>query len=624
MPDFFPQYEHAPVSSFQEVLNVLDDKSQSKREKGDVFEQLVKAFIEEDRAQAERFDRVWLWQDWPENGGRPDLGADLVARQRNDGGLVAIQCKFYGPNTAIDYDDVAHFISEYTRDQFSSGIFVSTTSTWTRNADEAFEDRGDKPVVRWGREVFEKSSIDWQNFSLMRPKSLGRRATKQLWDYQRQALEVTMDGFDKYDRGKLIMACGSGKTFTSLRIAEQVAKVGGSVLFLTPSISLLSQSLIEWANDAELPLKTIAVCSDTRAGQRGDDDGDISPNDLIEPASTNPEKLSSQFSRIESNSSMTAVFSTYQSLDVVAAAQTQGLPEFDLIVCDEAHRTTGVKGTDLTGADESNFQRVHDNRFIAGKKRLYMTATPRIYSDSVKHKANERLVPLASMDDESIYGPEFHRLGFGRAIELGILADYKVLIFDVDMEQVGIDLDTFLSSYESDVNLDNGARMIGCWNGLRKRGAKGVEFGNDSEPARRAVAFSNTIDQSKLFERYFPQVVESCIRAGSQDAEVSPLMCDVKHVDGTQHALARADHLAWLRAEPDAGVCKILTNARCLTEGIDVPALDAILFLHPRRSEIDVVQAVGRVMRKSEGKQFGYIILPIAQAPGASPAGDRQ
>ena len=373
MPDFFPQYEHAPVSSFQEVLNVLEDKSQSKREKGDVFEQLVKAFIEEDRAQAERFDRVWLWQDWPENGGRPDLGADLVARQRNDGGLVAIQCKFYGPNTAIDYDDVAHFISEYTRDQFSSGIFVSTTSTWTRNADEAFEDRGDKPVVRWGREVFEKSSIDWQNFSLMRPKSLGRRATKQLWDYQRQALEVTMDGFDKYDRGKLIMACGSGKTFTSLRIAEQLAKVGGSVLFLTPSISLLSQSLIEWANNAELPLKTIAVCSDTRAGQRGDDDGDISPNDLIEPASTNPEKLSSQFSRIESNRSMTAVFSTYQSLDVVAAAQTQGLPEFDLIVCDEAHRTTGVKGTDLTGADESNFQRVHDNRFIAGKKRLYMT-----------------------------------------------------------------------------------------------------------------------------------------------------------------------------------------------------------------------------------------------------------
>ena len=191
------------------------------------------------------------------------------------------------------------------------------------------------------------------------------------------------------------------------------------------------------------------------------------------------------------------------------------------------------------------------------------------------------------MDDASIYGPEFHRLGFGRAIELGILSDYKVLIFDVDMEQVGVDLDAFLSDYGSEINLNNGARMIGCWNGLRKRGAVGVDFGDDPKPARRAVAFSNTIEQSKLFERYFPQVVESCIKAGSQDADQSPLHCEVKHVDGTQHALARADHLAWLRGEPDDGGCKILTNARCLMEGIDIPALDAVLFLHPRRSEID-------------------------------------
>ena len=150
------------------------------------------------------------------------------------------------------------------------------------------------PVLRWGQEVFEKSSIDWKSFNLARPKTLGRRDTKQLWDFQKQAVEDTVDGFQEQERGKLIMACGSGKTFTALRIAEQVAGVGGSVLFLTPSISLLSQSLIEWANDAELPLKTLAVCSDAKAGKRGDDDGDITPNDLIEPASTNPEKLVSQ------------------------------------------------------------------------------------------------------------------------------------------------------------------------------------------------------------------------------------------------------------------------------------------------------------------------------------------
>ena len=196
---------------------------------------------------------------------------------------------------------------------------------------------------------------------------------------------------------------------------------------------------------------------------------------------------------------------------MVATAQKQpnGLPEFDLIVCDEAHRTTGVSAKRLTGKDESNFQRVHDNEFIVGKKRLYMTATPRIYGDRARRKANESQLVLASMDDERLYGPEFHRLGFGKAIELGILSDYKVIIFNVDQEQAGVDLDTLLSDSDSEVNMDNGARMVGCWNGLGKRAAAGLDFGGDRQPAKRAVAFSNTIQQSKQFKRYFPQVIEA-------------------------------------------------------------------------------------------------------------------
>ena len=312
---------------------------------------------------------------------------------------------------------------------------------------------------------------------------------------------------------------------------------------------------------------------------------------------------------------MTVIFSTYQSLDVIADAQKAGLAKIDLVICDEAHRTTGVS---LVGNDsESNFQRVHNNGFISADKRLYMTATPRIYGDRAKRKANENLLTIASMDDETKYGPEFHRLGFGQASEMGILSPYKVVIFNVDMEQVGIDLDEHLSDESSPVNMSNAASMVGCWNGLGKRGASGFDFSTDPLPARRAVAFSNRIDESELFETHFPRIVESCISAAGENAE-NPLQCQVHHVDGTQNALERANHLAWLRQEPDPGTCKILTNARCLTEGIDVPALDAILFLHPRRSEIDVVQAVGRVMRKAEGKNFGYIILPIAQAPNAS------
>ena len=605
--------------AFRDVLAELDAVAQSAAEKGRLFERLVKAFLEWDKAQARRFSRVWLWGDWPGNGGRHDVGIDVVAEERDGGGLVAIQCKFYGPSSRIVREEANKFLTAYGTTEFAGGIIVSTTDSWTGNAEAALENR-DKPVSRWGPDVFENSSIDWSTFDLNNPGDLTRRQTKNLYDYQDAALQDTLAGFEEHDRGKLIMACGSGKTFTALRIAERVAGTGGTVLFLTPSISLLSQSLIDWANDADLPLKPFAVCSDTRAGRRSSEDEDMSPYDLTETPSTNPEQLAAGFRRADLPNNMTVVFSTYQSLDVVAAAQrlTNGLPEFDLIICDEAHRTTGVSARRLTGQDESNFQRVHDNGFIAGRKRLYMTATPRIYGDRARRKANDSQLVLASMDDASLYGPEFHRLGFGKAIELGILSDYKVVIFNVDQEQAGIDLDALLSDSESAVNMDNGARMVGCWNGLGKRAAAGLDFGDDAQPAKRAVAFSNAIRQSKQFTEYFPQVIEACINAAGDNPENS-LRCQVDHVDGTQNALQRADRLAWLRQEPEDGVCKILSNARCLTEGIDVPALDAILFLNPRKSEIDVVQAVGRVMRKSPGKQYGYIILPIAQAPGATP-----
>ena len=410
------------------------------------------------------------------------------------------------------------------------------------------------------------------------------------------------------------MACGTGKTFTALRLAEQEAGANGTVLFLTPSISLLSQSLLDWANDADVPLKTFAVCSDTKAGRRSSNDEDISPYDLRDTPSTNPDHLVARYNTAKRDGYMTAIFSTYQSLDVVSEAQEKGLPQFDLIVCDEAHRTTGAS---LVGESESNFQRVHDNGFVAAGKRLYMTATPRIYGDRAKRKANENLLTIASMDNEQVYGPEFHRLGFGRAIELGILSQYKVVIFNVDQEQVGIDLDSLLSDSTTDINMDNAARMVGCWNGLGKRGASGFDFTTDPLPAKRAVAFSNTINQSRQFSQYFSTIIEGCLNAAGTNAE-NRLLCQVHHVDGTQNALRRSERLDWLRQEPAEGVCKILSNARCLTEGIDVPALDAILFLHPRKSDIDVVQAVGRVMRRAEGKEFGYIILPIAQAPKAT------
>ena len=620
MEGYFPQYEHEPTTSFREVLDVLASRAGSTSAQGRAFEALVKAFIEMDRAQSRRFDKVWTWMDYPNRNGRPDTGIDLVARERNGGRLIAIQCKFYAPDSTISLEQVNKFLAAYSTTEFAGGVFVSTTAKWGRNAESALRNREDKPVVRWGPEVFEGSSIDWRNFNLVRPRALNRKTDKEVREYQRLALEDTVAGFAERDRGRLIMACGSGKTFTALRIAERMAGVGGRVLFLTPSISLLSQSLRDWANDSVVPLNQFAVCSDTSAGKPHDDD-DVSPFDLPLPASTDAATIAKRYREAQRDSAMSVVFSTYQSLDAVSEAQELGLPRFDLIVCDEAHRTTGVN---LAGETESNFRRVHDNEFIAGDKRLYMTATPRIYADAAKRRAkdDDRFEKLASMDDEGTYGPEFHRLGFGRAVELGILSDYKVLIFDVDLEQVGAELDDLLSDSSSELNMDNGGRMVGCWNGLRKRGATEVDFGSDLRPASRAVAFSNSIAQSEGFAEYFPRVIESCIVADAEEGgepEDAQLRCEVRHVDGTQNAMTRSNSLSWLKEEPPDGVCRILTNARCLTEGIDVPALDAIMFLYPRRSEIDVVQAVGRVMRKSEGKRFGYIILPIARSPGSSP-----
>ena len=619
-------------SGFRGVISRIDDVSENTRGKGGLFEKVVQAFVRQDKARSERFSHVWRWNEWPGRNNRPDTGIDLVLRERDSGNLVAVQCKYRKPGTTLYLDDIATFLTGLGHAGFSEGIIVSTTENWGPNVENALRNR-DKPVARWSLWHFENSSIDWSKFTLSSPSDLASRVAKTLHDHQSEALDAVLGGFVENDRGKLIMPCGSGKTFAALRIAERLVGAGGSVLFLTPSISLLSQSMSDWCNDAELPIKPYGVCSDTSAGRAGryDERADIATYDLADSPSTDAETLVRRFNRTSHPTErLRVVFSTYQSLDVISRAQKLGLPEFDLIISDEAHRTTGVQRRGMTSADESGFRRVHDNGFINGLKRLYMTATPRIYGDRAKRKANDEQLTLASMDDGTMYGPEFHRLGFGAAVDSGILSDYKVVILDVDMEQVGVDLERMLSDEEVAVTtvprtgrksrtkitltLDNSARMVGCWNGLRKFGVTPDEFMYDPEPSTRAVAFTNTVDQSLEFAHYFPQIVDEVEKTGG-----SELRCHVEHVDGAMNAQRRALALEWLKAGEANDLCNVVSNARCLTEGVDVPSLDAILFLYPRRSVIDVVQAVGRVMRKAEGKRFGYVILPIARDPGRTP-----
>ncbi|GAA1760406.1 DEAD/DEAH box helicase [Nostocoides vanveenii] len=602
------------------MLDELDGQATSKADKGSKLERLMAQFLRTDPVYAEQFSDVWLWQDWPDRGGKHDTGIDIVAVDRLTGGNVAIQCKFFDPNSTISKPDIDTFLSASGKEGFTQRIIVSTTDKWNAHAEDAIQGQ-QVPVRRIGLADLEASTIDWDAFDWATPEALPVTDKKKLRPHQTKAIEDVCRGLATADRGKLIMACGTGKTFTSLRLAEQLVGAGGSVLFLVPSISLLSQTLREWATEAEVPLASLAVCSDRKATARSKaTNEDISAVDLALPSTTNIAVLESRWTQaVGETDSMTVVFATYQSIDVVAQAQQQGdLPAFNLIVCDEAHRTTG---TTLAGENESAFVRIHDAAYIRGDKRLYMTATPRIYDDASKAKAGEASAVLASMDNEDLFGEELHRLGFGEAVAQDLLADYKVLVLAVDETAVSRTFQLQLADEGNELRLDDAAKIVGCWNGLAKRGSAEHSFEADPAPMRRAVAFAGTIKDSKHIESLFAETVRQYAAAHDlDDAAGDPVLsCEIQHVDGTFNALQRNTRLDWLRADVPDGVCRILTNARCLSEGVDVPALDAVMFLSPRKSVVDIVQSVGRVMRKAPGKQYGYIILPVGIPAGMTP-----
>jgi predicted helicase len=565
-----------------------------------------------------------MWTDYPQRGTRKDTGIDLVARSRDTGELTAIQCKFFDPSTTVTKPMLDSFLAASSKSfdgapEFSARLVISTSDNWGSNAEDAVENQN-PPVQRLRVQDLDDSSIDWSQFSLATPGTLTRKAAKQPWDYQALAISNVVKGFETADRGKLIMACGTGKTFTSLKLVEEIVPRGGTVLFLVPSISLLSQTLKEWTIESAVPLRSFAVCSDVSVGKRKSDE-DIPVTDLAYPATTNTTKLVQKFAEIPDGfDGITVVFSTYQSIDVVAQAQGKGIPEFDLIVCDEAHRTTGVT---LAGEEESAFVKVHNQNYIKSKRRLYMTATPRIYADASKSKAEEAGAVLTDMDRSEYYGEEFHRLGFGEAVQMGRLTDYKVLVLAVDESYVSTRFQRLLADENNELTLDDAAKIVGCWNGLSKRSLTPEEFALDPEPMKRAVAFARNINESKKIRGLFELVVDAEIEAIDQESDESAsdlLNVEVHHVDGTYNVLNRNAELDWLKQDPGAGNARILTNAKVLSEGVDVPALDAVMFLNPRDSVVDVVQSVGRVMRKLDGKKYGYVILPIGVPADMDPA----
>ncbi len=601
------------TDGFQRALDHIRSIADSEAAKGRLFERLMKAYFLQDPLYRDRFSDVWLWSDWafmrPGFDGT-DTGIDLVAEER-DGGYCAIQCKCYKPSTTISKRHLDSFVSASAREPFTTLLVVDTGAEWGPNARKLVEKLSlPCTVLRFGD--LANRPIDWPDLLRDAPEKLSlRREPFRLRPHQQAALGDVMKGFEEHDRGKLIMACGTGKTFAALRIAETIAGVGGRVLYLVPSISLFQQTMREWAEQRAVPHRYIGICSDTRAGRT---DEDASLQELEIPVTTDPEAISIALWK-ETANAITIVFCTYHSLGLVQQAQDGGAPPFDLIICDEAHRTTGVE---RPGDKTSPFVLVHVAEKIRAKKRLYMTATPRLYTEGAKAKAANHDVEVFSMDDPATYGPEFHRLPFSRAVEQDLLSDYKVVVLAMSEQHVDATLQAHLASSGSEINLTDAAKIVGCWRALQNPENKRTGDG-PIRPLGRAIAFTNTILSSRRLETHWDDIVGHAIETLPETDQPGAFRCETRHVDGKHHALDRKVRIEWLKGDSN-GACRILSNARCLSEGIDVPALDAVLFMSPRNSHVDIVQAVGRAMRKAAGKEYGYIILPIAVPAGVDPS----
>ena len=665
-----------------DILAEIRQKSLTEKEKGTDFERLMKLWFLTDPRYANLQD-VWLWEEFParKDFGGKDLGIDLVARTET-GDYWAIQCKCYAEDAHIDKGAVDSFLANASRTftvlddggsvvadgfvvadsnvvadlksatsesgisnplqrqvEFSNLVWVSTTrKRWGANAEAAIQGLS-KPFNRISLYDLEISAVDWEK---LKDGLYGEKAKlpgKQPRPHQLTAMSRAYEYFveQRNERGKLIMACGTGKTYTSLKIMEQMTDKQAFVLFLVPSIALLGQTLNAWMADKQDDMRAVCVCSDAKASRKmkDADDEDASVIDLAVPATTNTQSILRQLRQYDKEACRIVIFSTYQSIDVVKEAIDLYGREVDLIICDEAHRTTGVI---LKDKAESNFTKIHSNDFIRARRRLYMTATPRLYSANVKVKAkeDENVDVLCSMDSKELYGEEFHRLSFNDAVSQGLLTDYKVLVLTVSEEDIPQEIRTSIKdsyNFASDkdklheLHFDDATKIIGCINGLSKRikGDNGVTKEQDPVMMKRAVAFCQTINPTKSnpnysstqMAKYFGTICDEYKETMLLDEQKEVVNVKAKHIDGSMDANTRNELIAWLKQDAeDPQECRVLCNVRCLSEGVDVPALDAVLFLSPRNSEVEVVQSVGRVMRTfgrgtDKEKKYGYIIIPV-------------
>ena len=581
-------------STAGEILERIRQNSRNELEKGESFEKLFRLLI----SQLPDFEvnEAHRWKRWPDrerltNLPLADSGIDMVARL-HDGSLVAIQCKCYDEEYQVDRHDIDSFLAA-SGPPFDSRWVVATCK-WGRNAEKIIH--AVEPPVR---------QIDFHKYDKTRISEGKVEPEKREPNPQQvNAIESVVNHLSNEDRGQLIMACGTGKTYTALRIAERMVPKGGRMLFLAPSIALVSQARQQWLRYKTRPLRGLVVCSDRTSGGHGESE-DIHVSELECPVTTNPEEIASKLNGMDGTG---IVFCTYQSLENVSKAQlNHGAPDFDLIIADEAHRTTGIER-------QTGFHMVHKKDALRGKKRLYMTATQRIYTVKSMGALKSKGFDVYDMEDWDTFGDVMHRLTFKDAVNAGLLSDYRVLIMVMREHETARDIyDRFILLTTDDdreriITYEDVERLLGtafAINGI-------TEKEGNTERLPRVLGFSNSIVRSRAFRDLLklPELHEILKGRLNYTPRDSVTMHEVEHLDGNSSALKRGEALRKLRSA-DAGSPRMICNVKLFTEGVDVPSLDAVAFLDPRDSMVDVVQAVGRVMRKAPGKQFGHIIIPV-------------
>ena len=605
-----------PSQRIGDVLARIRNEASSEAEKGRWFEHLFMATVR-DNAEFDVKD-IWPWRDWPDRerltglDGR-DQGIDLVAVLADDT-LVAIQCKCYAEDAVLAKPDIDSFLAESARPTFGLRWIVSTCA-WNAAAERAIADREPR-VARIDFLEF----LDLKILELQRPE-----VARQPKPLQANAIDAAYDGLvtQGNSRGKLIMACGTGKTFTALRLSERIVPDAGRVLFAAPTIALVSQARREWLTHKTRNMAAMVVCSDLTAGGRGERQ-EVGIDTLVCDVLSDPADIARRL-RARSDG-VKAVFCTYQSLHKVCEAQAQhNAPPFHLAIADEAHRTTGIVRDDI-GARDVDFQAFHDDGRLNATKRLYMTATERIYSkQSVRatRRAAEKkglAYDVVDMSDQQVYGPLLHHVKFSEAVEAGELSDYRVIVLGIREGHLTPGIRSALQGSNvprkaSDTDL---CRLLGTM--LALNGAVEVEGETEARPngerrpssLPRSIAFASTIERSKWFTETINQNVALKGRVtrtlGGRGRRAD---LESRHLDGNSTALKRNIERRWLNDAPNKNQARMICNVKVFSEGVDVPALDAVAFLDPKQSQIDIVQAVGRVMRKAPGKRLGYIVVPV-------------